>query len=442
MAPPSPTTVVAAPGAPLRTLLDGLSGDELDATALLARIAQGACRLVPGAEGSAVELLDSGGHLVYVATAGFLTDTGGAVTITDSSRSLSGHCLAEGRLLVSPDTVTDWRVDRRTCRRFGIGSMACVPLRRGRTPIGVLKVAARAAGRIGPEGCAVLDDAASFLSVVISAAAHSSESTAALLAARPGDVVALDFVADVLRPGVAETTARRRRIEAVLDGRSLRVVLQPIVDLVGDRLAGYEALARFDAEPSAPPDVWFAEAEKAGLGLELELAAVARAVELLPALAPDVALGINVGPRAFCSDQLVGALGGADPARLLVELTEHAFVADMAPLVAARRRLRAAGVKVALDDGGAGYSGLSRILELAPDVIKLDRVLIAGIDTDPVRRSLAAALVAFATETGATIVAEGVETAGELDAVRALRVPYAQGFHLGPPVPAGAGAAS
>ena len=92
-------------------------------------------------------------------------------------------------------------------------------------------------------------------------------------------------------------------------------------------------------------------------------------------------------------------------------------------------------MRIAVDDAGSGYSSLAHILKLAPDFIKLDRELVSGIDLDPVRRALAASLVTFAADTGAEIVAEGVETEDELEVLRRLGVRYAQGYHLGRPAP-------
>jgi EAL domain-containing protein (putative c-di-GMP-specific phosphodiesterase class I) len=101
--------------------------------------------------------------------------------------------------------------------------------------------------------------------------------------------------------------------------------------------------------------------------------------------------------------------------------------------VGSLRSLRQKGTRISIDDTGSGYSSLAHILKLAPDLIKLDRDLVSGIDVDPVRRALAAALVSFAAETGAQIVAEGVETEDELVVLRQLGVRYAQGYYLGRP---------
>lgn len=225
----------------------------------------------------------------------------------------------------------------------------------------------------------------------------------------------------------------RERILRVLGGEGLSVVLQPIVALAGGRVVAAEALSRFAAEPGRSSDAWFAEAAVVGLGVELELAAIRAALEQLDALPAGVRLSLNVSPAALLAPALIEALAAVPGARLALELTEHAPVEDYASLGAALAELRARGVQLMIDDAGAGFASLRHVLGLHPDAIKLDRSLTRDIDSDPVRRALAASLVAFAREIGATIVAEGVETRGELEALRALGVTHGQGYYLARP---------
>ena len=119
----------------------------------------------------------------------------------------------------------------------------------------------------------------------------------------------------------------------------------------------------------------------------------------------------------------------------MVELTEHERVDDCDPLVHALDALRAIGVRLAVDDSGAGFAGLQYILRLRPDIIKLDRYLIVGAGEDPVRRSLTTALVEFSTSVGATVLAEGIESEAELVSLRELGVSLGQGYYLGMPAP-------
>jgi EAL domain-containing protein (putative c-di-GMP-specific phosphodiesterase class I) len=213
------------------------------------------------------------------------------------------------------------------------------------------------------------------------------------------------------------------------------MVFQPIVDLVTNEAIAVEALARFDITPYRPPDVWFTEAHENGVGVELELLAVTLAVARLPMLPDSVALTVNAGPQTAMCPELRDVVLDAPAGRLILELTEHNVIEDYPGLIAALRVLRQAGTRIAIDDTGSGYSSLGHILKLAPDFIKLDRDLVSGIDVDPVRRALAASLVSFAAETGAQIIAEGVETEDELDILRRLGVHHAQGYHFGRPAP-------
>ncbi len=142
---------------------------------------------------------------------------------------------------------------------------------------------------------------------------------------------------------------------------------------------------------------------------------------------------LNAGPCAIACPALREILSLAEPGRLVVELTEQVAVADYPQLRGALQALRDAGVRLAVDDAGAGFASLLHILKLAPDIIKLDRELIANVDVDPMRRSLAASLRRFAHESGAVVVAEGIETAAELNVLRDLEIDHGQGFHLARP---------
>jgi EAL domain-containing protein (putative c-di-GMP-specific phosphodiesterase class I)/CheY-like chemotaxis protein len=245
----------------------------------------------------------------------------------------------------------------------------------------------------------------------------------------------LDRQSDDQRKAVAERDRRRTVIETILAGDAMSMVFQPIIDLSSSQVVGAEALARFDCDPRRPPDQWFAEATLVGLGIELEMAAVEAAIGTLQELPEQMALSINASGTTAVSDAFVDAIAPVASDRIVIELTEHARIEDYAafdPAVAGLRRL---GVRLAVDDAGAGYAGLQQILGLRPDVIKLDAALTRDIDSDPVRRALAASLVSFGEDTDAVIVAEGIETDDELSTLRALGVPWGQGFLLARPAP-------
>lgn len=226
---------------------------------------------------------------------------------------------------------------------------------------------------------------------------------------------------------------RTARIEQALQPGALAIVCQPLVDLRDGLVLGAEALSRFAVEPLRPPDVWFAEAAEVGLGAELELHAVHAALAQLAALPADVFLSVNVSPSTIMAPRFAEVSNHPEADRLVVEVTEHAPVADYDALAAGLRDGRRRGLRLAIDDAGAGYASLQHILRLDPDLIKLDVALTRDIDTDGRRRALAAALIHFAGEIGAVVVAEGIETRDELTALRALGATIGQGYHLGRP---------
>ena len=223
--------------------------------------------------------------------------------------------------------------------------------------------------------------------------------------------------------------AERAEVLAVLDlPGALTAVFQPIVALETGSVIGYEALARF---PRRTPDAWFAQAHRSGLGSELEVHA------LVAALAhgdrpPGSFLALNLSPSALVSPSVQAALP-ADLGDIVVEVTEQELVSDVAALAAGLEALRRRGARIALDDAGAGYAGLQQIMRIEPDIIKLDRSLVEGVDRDSARIALIESFVSFAARTGADICAEGIETIEELLALARLGVTFGQGYVLGRP---------
>jgi EAL domain-containing protein (putative c-di-GMP-specific phosphodiesterase class I) len=264
---------------------------------------------------------------------------------------------------------------------------------------------------------------------------------------RPGhhlgasDVAFLRFLAEMIASELAAQEARRmsraaqqERLTTYLAPGAITILAQPIVDLVDGRIRGVEALSRFSGHAGSPADV-FAAAGQAGLGVDLELAAVRAAVDLLPRLPEHVYLSVNASPDTVLDQALHRALAVVDGRRIVLELTEHVAFTHQGELTNALSELRRHGCRVAVDDTGAGYASLQNILSLAPEVIKLDLAIVKGIDRDPVRRALARALSGFASECGASLVAEGIETLGELTTLQRKGVHLGQGYYLSRPVP-------
>ncbi|MCW2684343.1 MAG: putative Diguanylate cyclase/phosphodiesterase with sensor, partial [Blastococcus sp.] len=196
-----------------------------------------------------------------------------------------------------------------------------------------------------------------------------------------------------------EVRSQERRTEisdrlgpVIADGGPV-VVLQPIVDLASGRRVGAEALSRFPAEWGMAPDVVFAEAHSVGSGHLLELLALERAAEHLHRV--DGYIAMNVSPATLLTPECGDLLGRLPLPRVLLELSEHDQVEDYAALNAALAPFRADGMRLAIDDVGAGFSSLRHIVVTAPDVIKIDRSIVAGLDTDPVLETLVRSLMEF-----------------------------------------------
>jgi EAL domain-containing protein (putative c-di-GMP-specific phosphodiesterase class I) len=419
-----------------------------DPATVMDRVLAEALVLVPRADGAVIELCTTGDTLIHAAGAGSLTDTRG--TEVALAGSLSGLAIKSGAIQHCVDTTRDPRVDRGTCGALGIASMICVPLQRGNEHVGVLKVASGHVSAFGSQDETSLTRLAPFVSTVIGAAVELASVTGELLGGErdPTDDASdhghLDgvgatararatFVANIVSPGTALDSAVSDRIDAVLGGGGLTLAFQPIVALRDGSITEVEALSRFTGPPLQGPDRWFAEAARVGRGQALELHAIDLALRSLDLVPSPVALAINAGPDTFCSTELLDLLEATASWRVVVELTEHVGIEDYPARRRARRALRSLGVKVAIDDTGSGFAGLSLILEVAPEIIKLDRELTGGIDSDPVRRALASALVTFGRDTGAEVVAEGIETAAELSMLTDLGIAYGQGFYLARP---------
>ena len=203
-----------------------------------------------------------------------------------------------------------------------------------------------------------------------------------------------------------------------------------MLELATGRVAGYEALARMPDGPFRPPDQWFNQAHRVGLGAALEAPRCAPRSRPRPSGA-DVPRAQRLTGRAISHE--VRAVLPQDLTGIVIELTEHElFSADLA-LDREIDALRARGARIALDDAGNGYAGLQQIIRIAPDILKLDRSLVDGIHDDPHRFALLEALISFASTTRAAVCAEGVETIEDLDVLSGMDVTYAQGWALARP---------
>lgn len=229
----------------------------------------------------------------------------------------------------------------------------------------------------------------------------------------------------------AAALERRQQVKRILAAAdTLEVVYQPIIDLATGDVVGHEALSRFQG--GHRPDYWFSEAHTIGMGTELEMLAIVRALEHPPR---DGYISVNLSPSTLVSAAFRELLDERPAHNLVIELTEHTGVENYEALTDAVAHLHAAGGLLAVDDTGAGYASMLHVVSLGPDIIKIDRRLIAAIDTHAARQELARSLAEFARRTNADLLAEGIERQEELDTCHTIGIRYGQGYLLGPPQP-------
>ncbi len=228
-----------------------------------------------------------------------------------------------------------------------------------------------------------------------------------------------------------------RRISGLLESPDLlRPVFQPILSLAAGTVVGYEGFSRFALEPVRPPDRWFAEAARVGLGAQLQAMAIGRilAVTAEAGLPAATFLSLNVSPRYLSDPGVEAAMAAADPSCLVVELTEEEAVDDYRALRRAMAPYLRGGMRFAVDDAGAGFASMRHVTELQPAFVKLDAYLIRGMRSRQTLRAFLRAINGFTTEIGATLVAEGVEAANDLALLTETGFPLlAQGFGIARP---------
>ena len=225
----------------------------------------------------------------------------------------------------------------------------------------------------------------------------------------------------------------REMVERILATGAFQPLFQPIVDLSGDRVLGYEALTRLTS--GAPIVHLLTEATEAGIRADCEIALLSASLREARSLGEGW-VSVNLSPSVVVerSAELSALIGGSG-CEVVVELTENERIEDY---VSVRGALSGLGdrVRLSVDDTGAGYASLRHVIDLHPQFLKLDRSWVSGLDSDPTRQALVAGMVAFCRHTDTDMIAEGVETESELATLRALDVRLAQGYLLGRPAPA------
>jgi EAL domain-containing protein (putative c-di-GMP-specific phosphodiesterase class I) len=228
-------------------------------------------------------------------------------------------------------------------------------------------------------------------------------------------------------PANSASSGFRERIANALDRDELDMVFQPAVRLDHPRIEFFEALARFPSPSGESPEVWFDAAADAGVGAEFEMLAVRSALGRMGALPAGSSVSINVSPATILSPIFAQQMRSSPLERIIVEITEREVVKCYESIGESLKPLRARGLRVAVDDAGAGHSSFRHILQIRPDLIKLDASLCRGVNKDPMRQALTRALISFCRQIGSDLVAEGIETANELGSLRSLGMSIIQG---------------
>jgi EAL domain-containing protein (putative c-di-GMP-specific phosphodiesterase class I) len=229
---------------------------------------------------------------------------------------------------------------------------------------------------------------------------------------------------------------RLAELDRALDGAmsSMWMAYQPIVRTDGT-VYGYEALMRSDEARLPSPPAVIDAASRLGRLEELGRVARERALGPFSAAPPDAALFVNLHARDVLDPLLLDPSGPLAPyaSRVVLEITERASLADMRDLRPRVGALRSAGFRIAVDDLGAGYSGLSSFILLEPELVKIDMSLVRDVDTNPTKRRLVRMIAATCRDMGIAVVAEGIETEAEQETVIELGCGLLQGYRIARP---------
>lgn len=235
------------------------------------------------------------------------------------------------------------------------------------------------------------------------------------------------------RAHAADLEQKREQIDLLIHSGGIQPVWQPIVDLGTEQVVGLESLSRFNGQPGRGPKEWFDMAVEVDRHIDLERNAMIKGIEILPRLAAPRYLSVNLSGKALLDPMILGFLARQPLERLVVEVTEHDVIESYRAISEALAPLREQGLRLAVDDFGAGYASFRHVLKLAPDIIKLDMSLVREIDSRPNRRAVVRAMHAFAEDAAVRLIAEGIETPLELETLRQCGVRYGQGFLLHKP---------
>jgi len=241
---------------------------------------------------------------------------------------------------------------------------------------------------------------------------------------------------------LAARRRRRRMLELLLD-RRVTSVYEPIVDVASRTVFGYEALARGpEGSELRAPMTLFRIAEEHDLVYELDCLCRRSGLEGAVGQPEGTLLFLNIRPTTFHDpnfrgERLVRTLARCqlEPSDVVFEISEQESIANTETFLEMCDHYRGLGFQIALDDTGVGYAGLESMLQLSPEFVKVDRAFVSGVDVDPVRQTLLAALQDVTRRTGARIIGEGLDTLEELETLGELGIPFGQGWLFGKPTP-------
>ena len=232
----------------------------------------------------------------------------------------------------------------------------------------------------------------------------------------------------------------REEIARIVERRAVELAYQPLADLQTLRVVAVEALPRFRTRPMRSPKTWFTEAAKHGSLVDLELVALTAAIGRMEMLPSDTFLAVSISSETVVSDRFHDLIRGAELNRIALELNEYSADHDELP-TGALDELRVGGVRVAVHRAGSGQWDLRHVVRLAPHLIKVDVSTLREMTADPAGHEPVSSIIGFASDTGAAVVADGVETEGEIEMLRGLGIDLAQGNYLARPgqIPSGGG---
>lgn len=222
-----------------------------------------------------------------------------------------------------------------------------------------------------------------------------------------------------------ERAATHDSVAAIIADRAFHPVFQPVVDLATGRTVGFEALTRFS--DGRRPDLVFDEAAQTGLGLELEEATLETSVAAARDLPTGCWLSLNASPHLVVASSALTRILSRRDRSVIVEITEHVAIDDYQAMRTAIDRL-GPGVRIAVDDAGAGIANFRHLVELWPRLVKVDAGLIRDLDQDLARQAAVVGFVHFAARAGCEVLAEGIETEAERRTAHDLGVTLGQGF--------------